>query len=68
LVAILFEGGLQTPQPTRRRAWRGTILALVTAFVARPLATFLVFFAVLVSTLLRGATVAPLAKLVRKRT
>jgi len=50
--------------------------------VARPLATFpvidhvgrsvelfdLVFFAVLVSTLLRGATVAPLAKLVRKRT
>jgi cell volume regulation protein A len=92
---------------------RGTILALVIAFVARPLATFvatigvklslpergllgwaglrggvpvvlatlpvidrvprsveffdLVFFAVLVSTLLQGATVAPLAKFVRRR-
>lgn len=91
--------------------WRGTVLALVVAFVARPLATFvatihsklrlpergllrwaglrggvpvllatfpvidhiprsveffdLVFFAVLVSTLVQGATVAPLAQRLR---
>jgi cell volume regulation protein A len=114
-MAMFFTLGLLVfPSQLGGVLGRGTILALVIAFVARPLATFvatlgstltlpergllgwaglrggvpvvlatfpvidhvqrsveffdLVFFAVLVSTLLQGATVEPLAKLVNRRT
>jgi cell volume regulation protein A len=114
-MAMFFTLGLLVfPSQLGGVLGRGTILALVIVFVARPLATYvatlgsrltlpergllgwaglrggvpvvlatfpvidhinrsveffdLVFFAVLVSTLLQGATVAPLATLVSRRT
>jgi potassium/hydrogen antiporter len=111
-MSMFFTLGLLVfPSQLGAMLWRGTVLALVVAFVARPVATFvatigsklplpergllgwaglrggvpvllatfpvidhiarsveffdLVFFAVLVSTLLQGATVGPLAQRLR---